>query len=49
MSHHYAIFSAQYLPHVGGVENFTANLAAQLVREGDQVTVVTSRLSAEQP
>lgn len=38
----YAIFSAQYLPHVGGVETFTANLAHQLVLGGDGVCVVTS-------
>ncbi|MCI6843882.1 MAG: glycosyltransferase family 4 protein [Coriobacteriaceae bacterium] len=38
----YAIFSAQYLPHVGGVETFTANLARQLVSGGDGVCVVTS-------
>jgi glycosyltransferase involved in cell wall biosynthesis len=42
MSRTYAIFSAQYLPHVGGVETFTANLAHQLVLGGDRVCVVTS-------
>lgn len=42
MSRTYAIFSAQYLPHVGGVETFTANLAHQLVLGGDGVCVVTS-------
>ncbi len=42
MSRTYAIFSAQYLPHVGGVEMFTANLAHQLVLGGDRVCVVTS-------
>lgn len=42
MSLTYAIFSAQYLPHVGGVEVFTANLAHQLVSGGDRVCVVTS-------
>ncbi len=42
MSHTYAIFSAQYLPHVGGVETFTANLAHQLVLGGNGVCVATS-------
>ena len=42
MSRTYAIFSAQYLPHVGGVETFTAHLAHQLVLGGDGVCVVTS-------
>ena len=42
MSRTYAIFSAQYLPHVGGVETFTANLSHQLVLGGDGVCVVTS-------
>ncbi|MEY8437354.1 glycosyltransferase family 4 protein [Atopobiaceae bacterium 24-176] len=40
--HHYAIFSAQYLPSMGGVELFSDNLARELVREGHQVTVVAS-------
>lgn len=42
MSRTYAIFSAQYLPHVGGVETFTANLSHQLVLGGERVCVVTS-------
>ena len=42
MSRTYAIFSAQYLPHVGGVETFTANLSHQLVLGGDRACVVTS-------
>ena len=36
------IFSSQYLPHMGGVERYTYNLAKHLVQKGDQVTVVTS-------
>lgn len=47
MSKRYAIFSAQYLPHVGGVETFTANLAHQLVSGGDRVCVVTSAREGE--
>ncbi len=40
--HRYAIFSAQYLPSMGGVELVTDNLARELVHEGHQVTVVAS-------
>lgn len=42
--HTYAIFSAQYPPHKGGVEFFTARLAQQLVEQGDRAIVVTSQL-----
>lgn len=38
------IFSAQYLPHMGGVENYTYNLAKYLTKCGDQVVVVTSNI-----
>ena len=37
-----AIFSAQYLPHMGGVENFTKELSSALERMGVHVIVVTS-------
>lgn len=36
------IFSAHYLPHMGGVENFTYHLSSQLIHDGHQVTVVTT-------
>lgn len=42
MSDSYAIFSAQYPPHLGGIENFTSNLARALVDGGDSVVVVTN-------
>ena len=38
----YAIFSAQYPPHLGGIENFTYNLSHALVKRGDSVLVVTN-------
>lgn len=38
----YAIFSAQYLPSMGGVELFTQSMARELTKEGHRVTVVTS-------
>ena len=37
----YCIFSAQYLPHMGGVENYTYHLAKELVEKGNEVTIVT--------
>lgn len=38
----YCIFSAQYLPHLGGVERYTYNLGKKLVENGNKVVVVTS-------
>lgn len=38
----YCIFSAQYLPHMGGVENYTYNVAKKLTDLGDKVTIVTN-------
>ena len=43
---HYACFSARYAPEVGGIESFTAHLADELLRQGDEVTIVTSAISA---
>lgn len=37
-----AIFSAQYPPHMGGIENFTQNLSRALGNRGHAVTVVTN-------
>ena len=37
----YCIFSAQYLPHMGGVENYTYNLAKKLVEKNKRVIIVT--------
>lgn len=36
------IVSPQYLPHVGGVENYVYNLSKELVSRGHTVTIVTS-------
>lgn len=41
---HYIIFSANYLPNLGGVERYTYNLAKKLVAKGHNVTVVTSNV-----
>lgn len=39
---HFCFFSALYVPHMGGVERYTYNLACELLRMGHRVTVVTS-------
>lgn len=36
------IFSALYLPSVGGVQTYTANIATELVRAGERAIVVTN-------
>lgn len=45
----YAIFSALFSPHIGGVETFTANLAGTLASDGDEVCIVTCALGGEAP
>lgn len=37
-----AIFSAQYPPHMGGIETFTQSLSRAMVAHGDEVLVVTN-------
>lgn len=37
-----AIFSAQFYPHMGGVERYTYKLAVEMVRKGYDVVIVTS-------
>ncbi len=40
----YCIFSAQYLPTVGGVENFSQNIASRLKKLGHRVAIITSAI-----
>lgn len=42
MGKHFCFFSALYIPHTGGVERYTYNIACELIRLGHRVTVVTS-------
>ena len=42
MAKNLALFSAQFPPHMGGIENFTRNLARALANRGNAVTVVTN-------
>ena len=42
MNNTYCIFSALYFPHVGGVENYTFNLARELNALGNKVIIVTN-------
>lgn len=37
-------FSAQYLPHMGGVENYTYCLSKELIKQNNKITVVTSHV-----
>lgn len=43
----YCIFSAQYLPHMGGVERYTYYIAKKLMEHGNKVTVVASSMEGE--
>ena len=40
----FCIFSANYLPNIGGVEKYTKHLAEELVRQGDKAIVVTNNV-----
>jgi len=40
----FVIFSAQYLPTVGGIERYTNSLAKKLIEKGHKITVLTSSL-----
>lgn len=42
-----AIFSGYYLPHLGGVERYTYNLAKKLKQMGYNIIIVTSRYNKE--
>lgn len=42
------IFSAQYLPSLGGVERYVHNMATKLAEKGVEVTVVTSGITTEE-
>ena len=37
-----ALFSAYFPPHIGGVEQYTLNLATSLYNKGHEVVVITS-------
>lgn len=42
-----AIFSGYYLPHLGGVERYTYNLAKKLKQMGYNIIIITSRYDKE--
>lgn len=42
----FLIFSAQYLPHLGGIESFTDNLSKKLKENGHDVVIVTSNTTS---
>ncbi len=41
------LVSSQYLPHVGGVENYVFNLSRELASRGHLVTILTSEIEGE--
>lgn len=41
------IVSPQFLPHVGGVEQYVDNFSKELVRLGNKVTIITSEIPGE--
>jgi glycosyltransferase involved in cell wall biosynthesis len=41
------IVSPQFLPHVGGVEQYVDNFSKELVRRGNKVTIITSEIEGE--
>lgn len=47
MGKKYCIFTAQYLPNFGGVEQYTYNLAMKLIGRGNDVVIVTSCVEGE--
>ena len=44
MSKSICLVSSQYLPHVGGVENYIYNLSRELASRGHEVTIITSHI-----
>ena len=38
------LFSANYLPNIGGVEKYTQNLSLELASRGHKITIVTSNV-----
>lgn len=43
------IFSPYYPPHIGGIENYTAELAARLAKKDLHITIFTSQLPTNSP
>ena len=41
----YCIFSAHYVPHIGGIEKYTDNLARELASRGNRTVIVTNALN----
>ena len=37
MNKKYCIFAAQFLPHMGGIENYTYNISKELIKRGNEV------------
>lgn len=44
-----AIFTGYYLPHAGGVEQYTYHIAKELTKQGNKVVIVTSKYNEQLP
>lgn len=42
MNKKYCIFAAQFLPHMGGIENYTYNISKELIKRGNEVIIITN-------
>ena len=42
MKKKYCIFAAQFLPHMGGIENYTYNISKELLKRGNEVVIITN-------
>jgi len=43
----YVFFSANYFPHIGGVERYTYGLTRELIKHGKDVAIITSSIKNE--
>ena len=42
MKKKYCIFAAQFLPHMGGIENYTYNISKELLKRGNEGVIITN-------
>ena len=42
MNKKYCIFAAQFLPHMGGIENYPYNISKELIKRGNEVIIITN-------
>lgn len=49
MKKKYCIFAAQFLPHMGGIENYTYNISKELLKRGNEVVIITNNTTGSPP